>query len=318
MDPKVFTLLQLRGNEIAAVVINPLQSFHLNKPPPSDLVLASNTRDAGEAQGYGTWLKKLREVCHKAGVMFVLDEVYTGFRLAPGGAQEYFGVKADIVAYGKTLGGGMPIGVVCGPKLLMSRTDELSPLRVNYVVGTFSAHPLAMASMNKFLKWSTSAAGRKEHTALTDRTTAWVDRCNRVLEEKDLPLRVASYTSIWTMLYQIPGRYHWLLQYYLRDEGIALSWVGTGRLNFSMDFTEKDLDEVTVKMVRACERMRDDGWWYQPEKDNTFQIKLRLVKEIVTAIVSNIPKRLEANSNMLFQYLAETEVADGKAGKKSK
>jgi len=191
--------------------------------------------------------------------------------------------------------------------------DSLSPLRVNYVVGTFSAHPLCMASMNGFLKWSTSAKGKKEHQALTDRTTNWADRCNRRMEEEDIPLRVASYQSIWTMLYQIPGRYHWLLQYYLRDEGIALSWVGTGRLNFSMDYMDKDLDGVTDKMVKACLRMKEDGWWYQPEKDNTFQIKMRLVKEIVGAIVTNIPKRLENNLNKLHEYLAETN-----EGKKSK
>jgi len=319
MSPAVFTLLKLRGDEIAAVVVNPLQSFHLNKPPPSDLVLASNTRDASEAKGYGSWLRSLRAACHKAGVMFVLDEVYTGFRLMPGGAQEYFNVKADIVAYGKTLGGGMPIGVVCGPKLLMSRTDDLSPLRVNYVVGTFSAHPLAMATMNKFLKWSMSAKGKKEHSDLTKRTERWVDRCNTRMEKEDLPLRVSSYQSIWTMLYQIPGRYHWLLQYYLRDEGIALSWVGTGRLNFSMDFMEKDLDEVTEKMVKACRRMKEDGWWYVPEKDNSAYIKMRLVKEIVTAVVNNIPLRLKAQSNKLITYLAENAPAKGPAaGKKSK
>jgi glutamate-1-semialdehyde 2,1-aminomutase len=73
--------------------------------------------------------------------------VYTGFRMAPGGAQEYYGVNADMVVYGKTLGGGMPVGVVCGKKELMRRFDPEHPLRVSYVIGAcclcfpFSAIP---------------------------------------------------------------------------------------------------------------------------------------------------------------------------------
>lgn len=251
-----------------------------------------------------------------------MDEVYTGFRLAPGGAQEYFDVKADIVCYGKTLGGGMPVGVVCGPKSLMARTDALRPLRVNYVVGTFSAHPLTMASMNEFLKWSTSKKGKAEHASLTDRVTKWAQRCNARLEKEEIPLRVASYASVWTMLYQIPGRYHWFLQYYMRDEGIALSWVGTGRLNFSMDFTVKDLDEVTEKMVRACRRMKNDGWWYTPEAgtSNPKMMLLKLGMEIMSAFAQNIPKKLLTPTNKMSEYLASIggESAAACTAKKSK
>ena len=63
----------------------------------------------------------------------LFDEVYTGFRMAPGGAQEYYGVDADVVVYGKTLGGGLANGVVCGPARLMQRFDPTRPLRVAYV-----------------------------------------------------------------------------------------------------------------------------------------------------------------------------------------
>jgi len=303
MDPTVLTVLALRASEIACVIVNPLQSFHVNKPPPSDLVLASNTRGAGEAPGYGKWLQDLAGACHRSGIVFILDEVYTGFRLAPGGAQEYFNVKADIVCYGKTLGGGMPMGVVCGPKCLMARSDALKPLRVAYVVGTFAAHPLAMASMNCFLKWSTSEKGHKEHAALTDRVNAWVIKCNARMTKEDLPLQVANYQSVWTMLYQCPGRYHWFLQYYLRDEGIALSWVGTGRLNYSMDFMDKDLDEVTEKMVRACRRMKDDGWWDVNPNAGKLAIPLKMATEVITAAFANIPKRIAAQSNKMYEFL---------------
>ena len=107
---------------------------------------------------YAQWLRQLREVCSASAIPLIFDEVFTGFRLAPGGAQEYFGVQADIVVYGKTVAGGMPIGVVCGKKDLMRRFDPEHPMRIAYVIGTFSAHPVVMGAMNEFLEWVTQPA----------------------------------------------------------------------------------------------------------------------------------------------------------------
>ncbi len=98
---------------------------------------------ASIAQRYTDWLEQLRAVCTERGIVLIFDEVFVGFRLAPGGAQEYFGVKADMVTYGKTLGGGLPIGALCGrneldealprrpPRrhLLRARHVQLAPLR---------------------------------------------------------------------------------------------------------------------------------------------------------------------------------------------
>ncbi len=71
------------------------------------------------------WLRQLREVCTQRGIVLIFDEVFVGFRLAPGGAQEYFGVRADLVTYGKTLAGGLPVGVLCGARA----TDAALPRR---------------------------------------------------------------------------------------------------------------------------------------------------------------------------------------------
>ena len=64
------------------------------------------------------------------------------------------------------------------------------------------------------------------------------------------------------MLFTKPGRYHWYLQYLLREEGVQLSWVGTGRLNFSLDFDKTSLDSLAQKMIAACKRMSAEGWWH--------------------------------------------------------
>jgi hypothetical protein len=80
-----------------------------------------------ERDSYRRWLKDLRAVCTERGIVLILDEVFVGFRLALGGAQEYFGVRADMVTCGKTIGGGMPIGVLCGRRDLMKRFREDRP-----------------------------------------------------------------------------------------------------------------------------------------------------------------------------------------------
>jgi len=291
MSPASLAVIQRRSHEIAAVLINPLQSFHPNSPPPSDVVLLSNVRKAGESNGYKQWLQQLRATCSTLNIPLVFDEVYTGFRLAPGGAQEYFDVQADLVCYGKTLGGGMPNGVCCGPSSLMNRADSDKPLRLAYVIGTFSGHPLLMGTMNAFLKWSTSPAAKKQYDHFHEILGKWVIDTNRIMEEQSIPLRVTSYASVWTMLFQQPGRYHWMLQYYLKDEGINLSWVGTGRLNFSLDFKEEDLDRVRAKMIAACKRMKEDGWWwYDPTLASRAekQIKMRMVMDVVRALLRNV------------------------------
>jgi len=295
MSPASMDVIKARAHEIAAVVINPLQAFHPNAPPPSDLVLASNTRGCSDSTlEYKRWLEQMRETCTEYGVILVFDEVYTGFRLAPGGAQEYFGVNADMVVYGKSLGGGVPNGIVCGPRHLMARSDPVKPLRVAYIVGTFSAHPLLVGAMNQFLKWVSSPDAHKDYDRLRSDVAGWVPDVNKRLEEEfpqsSAPLAIVAYASVWTMLYKRPGRYHWMLQYYLKDEGMNLSWVGTGRLSFSLDFHREDLNQLTEKIVKACHRMEDDGWWWVEEKKepSKLAIQLNLVSEIVRALSKRV------------------------------
>mmetsp|Transcript_10730 Transcript_10730/g.12290 ORF Transcript_10730/g.12290 Transcript_10730/m.12290 type:complete len:667 (+) Transcript_10730:145-2145(+) len=298
MYPGSLDVLRMRASEIAAVVINPLQAFHPNAPPPSDLVLASNTRSVSESSlAYKKWLEKLRILCDELGIVLVFDEVYTGFRLAPGGAQEYFGVTSDMVVYGKSTGGGIPNGIVCGPSRLMARGDPKKPLRKAYVIGTFSAHPLLLGAMNSFLNWVKTPEARSEYDRLRADVAQWVADTNTALEKEfgNAPLALGAYSSVWTMLYKRPGRYHWMLQYYLKDEGVNLSWVGTGRLSFSLDFTRADLDALTPKIIRACHRMEEDGWWWdsssaeaQGKSPSGSGIKLSLVKEIVLALIKRV------------------------------
>ncbi|MDP3612885.1 MAG: aminotransferase class III-fold pyridoxal phosphate-dependent enzyme, partial [Rubrivivax sp.] len=108
MDADTLRVLKKR-KDIACVLVNPLQALHPNKSAPGDSTLVDSGRSANfDKAAYTAWLQQLRQVCSERGIVLIFDEVFLGFRLAAGGAQEYFGVKADMVTYGKTLGGGLP------------------------------------------------------------------------------------------------------------------------------------------------------------------------------------------------------------------
>ena len=289
LDPAVLALIRRRGNEIAAVLVNPVQAFHPNSPPPNDAILLNSEvrRTEQSTSPYGRWLRELRAVCSTAGVPLIFDEVFSGFRLAPGGAQACFGVQADMVCYGKTVAGGMPIGVVCGRHDLMRRYDPVYPLRMAYVVGTFAAHPLAMGAMAEFLHWVETAEARAELKALNVRSARWATDTSRALQLACLPLTVHCLGSIWTLQFTAPSRYNWLLQYYLRAEGVNLSWVGTGRCMFNLDFNEDDLRDLTMAIVNAGTRMRADKWWLDGAEHprRAQDIKLEVARDMLAAIV---------------------------------
>ncbi len=271
-----------RRRDIACVLVNPLQALHPNANAPGDSALVDSGRSAGfDRAAYTAWLKELRAVCTERGIVLIFDEVVLGFRLAPGGAQEYFGVEADMVTYGKTLGGGLPVGVVCGRAHLMKRFRDDRPADVCFARGTFNAHPHVMGAMHEFLRALETPVLQSVYRGLDDTWNARAARLNARLAEADLPVRVANLQSIWTVSYTRPSRYNWMLQYYLRAEGLALSWVGTGRLIFSLDYTQADFDAVADRFIAAARAMQADGWWWAQPGASNKAIKRRILRELL-------------------------------------
>lgn len=121
----VRVLLEANPGQVAAVIVEPVAA-NMGVVPPQP----------GFLQG-------LRQLCDAFGALLIFDEVITGFRLAPGGAQEYYGVRADLVTYGKIIGGGMPVGAYGGSRKLMELVAPLGPV---YQAGTLSGNPVAMAA----------------------------------------------------------------------------------------------------------------------------------------------------------------------------
>ena len=237
MSEDTLRVLRTRNN-IACVLINPLQALHPNASAPSDSSLVDSGRSAHfDKDAYAEWLKRLRQVCTERNIVLIFDEVFVGFRLAKGGAQDYFGVRADLVTYGKTLGGGLPVGVVCGRHDLMKRFRDDRPADICFARGTFNSHPYVMAAMNEFLRFLRTPEADALYRDLDAIWDARARALNERLAAEGLPVEVENLSSIWTVCYTQPSRYNWMLQYYLRLEGLALSWVGTGRLIFSLNYT---------------------------------------------------------------------------------
>jgi glutamate-1-semialdehyde 2,1-aminomutase len=287
MDEAALRVLRTR-HDIACVLVNPLQALHPNISAPGDSTLVDSGRTAHfDRDKYSEWLRKLRTVCTQRGIALIFDEVFVGFRLSPGGAQEYFAVKADMVTYGKTVAGGLPVGVLCGSNRFMRRFHEDRPADICFARGTFNSHPYVMGSMYEFLKRLDSepiqALYRNLDAVWNGRAAALNDR----LRAAQLPLQVANLSSIWTICYQQPSRYNWMFQYYLRAAGLALSWVGTGRLIFSLNYTDADFDAVSDAVLAAAHAMQADGWWWARPQLTNKAIRRNLLKEMLQARCSS-------------------------------
>ena len=263
------TLAVLRSRtDIACVLVNPVQMLHPNASPPGDSALVDVvSRKAVSREAYAAWLSALRDVCTARGIALILDEIFVGFRIAPRGAQQYFGVQADMVTYGKTIAGGLPIGVVCGKSAFMKRFRTDRPGDVCLARGTFNAHPSVMAAMAAFLARLSTPEVQALYSGLDARWNERTAQVNEDLRTHDLPLEIVNLSSIWTICHTRPSRYHWMLQYYLRAEGLQLAWTGSGRLVFSLNYSDADFAEVRSRFLRAACAMRDDGWfWMAPDR----------------------------------------------------
>src|SRR5262249_42021245 len=118
----------------------------------------------------------------------------------------------------------------------------------------------------------------------TDLDAVWnqrADQLNRQLREAGVPVQVANLSTIWTVCYTQPARYNWMLQFYLREQGLALSWVGTGRLIFSLNFTQTDFDSVCQRFVTGARRMLADGWWWRDAALTNGAIQRSVLGEIL-------------------------------------
>jgi len=170
-------LFEEKGEEIAAVIVEPVAG-NMGVVPPE-----------------GDFLKTLREVTQKYGALLIFDEVITGFRLAYGGAQEYFGINADLTTLGKIVGGGMPVGAYAGSKTLMG---NVAPEGNIYQAGTLSGNPVAMAAGLATLKVLKET---NPYEDLEKKTAYLTGEISKLLTDRGIPHTVNRVGSMFTVFF---------------------------------------------------------------------------------------------------------------------
>ncbi len=246
-DPASLDVIRAYAGQIAGVLVEPVQSRHPGCQPRE-------------------FLRALRQLTQEHDIALIFDEVVTGFRAALGGAQEYFGVRADLATYGKVLGGGMPIGVVAGSRRFMDALDggmwrfgdESYPeVGVTFFAGTFVRHPLAMAAAHATLK-HLKEAGPEMQRQTTEKTARFVGLLNDYFESAEVPMRLQTFSSVFFYDFHPDLKYGNLLFYYLRDRGVHI-WEGrVGQV--CVAHTEEDLKLVSNAFKSSVEEMQAGGF----------------------------------------------------------
>ena len=207
-------ILRQRGAELAAIMVEPVQSRRPDFQPRE-------------------FLHACRQICDEHGTALIFDEVITGFRTGPQGAQGHFGVRADIATYGKVVGGGMPIGIIGGCSRFMDALDggswrfgddSIPRVGVTYFAGTFVRHPFALAAAKAVLLElkRKGPALQREVSASTERFAATL---NEFFTAVGAPLEIRHFASLWKIFYTADQAYGDLLFVFLRDRGIHI-WDG--------------------------------------------------------------------------------------------
>ena len=212
------------------------------------------------------FLHKLREVTADNDIALIFDEVITGFRIALGGAQEFFGVKADLVTYGKVLGGGMPIGVVTGTSKYMDCVDggmwsygdmSVPPVEDKraYVAGTFCHHPMAMAAANAVLKYIEGHKGSM-YKELNEKTEYLISSINEFFVKEGIPFKGVHFGSLFRI--KVDKKYE-IFYYGLLEKGIYI-WEGRSAF-LSTEHSYEDIEKIILAVKKTALEMKDSGFF---------------------------------------------------------
>ena len=138
-----------------------------------------------------------------------------------------------------------------------------------------------MGAMKAFLDRLESAEVKVIYEGVDERWNARAARFNQTMQAAGLPIQVANMQSIWSVFYTTPSRYNWMLQFYLREQGLALSWIGTGRLIFSLNYSDADFNAVLERFVQAAKVMQAEGWWTSDATLSNKAIKRSILLEML-------------------------------------
>lgn len=263
-------IIKERAHEIAAVLVEPVQSRRPELRPIE-------------------FLKEVREVTKASETVLIFDEIITGFRMHLGGAQQLFGIKADLATYGKVIGGGMSIGAIAGSKKCMDALDgghwkfgddSFPEVGVTYFAGTFVRHPLALASTKASLLYM-KAQGNALQDELARKTERIASEIASFIKSKDLPMEIVYYRSLWRLKFLEDIPYSELFFVLMREKGFHI-WDGFPCYMTSA-YSDKDITNLIDTFKECLNLLITNGILNSNEKNGLIvKGKKVLTKELNT------------------------------------
>ncbi len=249
-NPRSLDLLRAHRRELAAVLVEPVQSRCPELQPRA-------------------FLHALRELTAAAGIVLIFDEMVTGFRIAAGGAQAYFGVKADLATYSKIAGGGLPLSLIAGSARYLDRIDggasrhggdSAPPAPTTFFAGTFSKHPLALAAAHATLR-RIRDAGPALYDDLNGRAERLVERLNAQTRRAGLAVefvRFGSFFAVAASRSRLSPPAQLLLSYHLLLRGVFLRFGDKGGFLCTVH-SDADLDHIAGAFDQSLLALREAG-----------------------------------------------------------
>ncbi|MFK7997106.1 MAG: amino acid adenylation domain-containing protein [Granulosicoccus sp.] len=284
------SIIKNRINDIAAVMVEPVQSRRPQFQPRE-------------------FLHTLRTITEEHDVPFIFDEVITGFRTAPGGAQEFFNIKADIATYGKVVGGGMQIGVVAGRRKYMDALDggtwkfgdRSEPQEaVTYFAGTFVRHPASIAACVAALKILKNGGPELQQNT-NIQTAELVKTLNSFFVETGAPIKINYFGSLWRMEFEETSSYGDLLFYLIRDKGIHI--YDRFPCFLTLKHTEEDVNSIVNAIKESVVELQKVGFIESKKKTSDELLAKR-------APVTDYPlTRIQSNIWLTSQFSEEGNIA---------
>ncbi|HVK32885.1 MAG TPA: aminotransferase class III-fold pyridoxal phosphate-dependent enzyme, partial [Burkholderiaceae bacterium] len=234
-------VLREQGPQLAAIMTEPIQNKYPNIRPRE-------------------FVRSLREIADASGCALIFDEVVTGFRVARGGAQEFYGVRADISTFGKVIGGGLPFAAIAGNANWLDALDgghwqygdnSYPEAGVTYFAGTFVRHPLALAAAKASLE-HIDRAGPAFYSEINSRTQRMIDRLNAGFAQRGAPCNAVNCASIWRLHWDDGQKNVSLFYYLIRHLGLHVYE------QFGHFVTEAMTEEITIRIADTILKALDE------------------------------------------------------------
>lgn len=239
-------ILERHMHELAAVLVEPVQSSRPEVQPRE-------------------FLHELRRLTANSGAALIFDEMITGFRIHPGGAQAWFGVQADLATYGKVIGGGLPIGVVAGKARFMDAVDggmwsygddSYPAVNQTFFAGTFCKHPLAMAAAKAVLT-HLKANGPALQSELNEKTSRFAQTIHDSFARREVPFRIGHFGSLFRFRVPKEFSYTTLFVAHLLEKGI---FIGDRSGFLSTAHSDQDIATAVQAVEETIEELRHGGF----------------------------------------------------------